>query len=354
MTDRPTGQRPEADRDGQSSRVSGGGGQPSREPIRLDPSPVDPADLRPVLAVDIGGTKVAVALVDRGGRITSTLRVQTPSGAGVDAEALWRTVVSLVDRFVKEVGPAGVAGVGVGCAGPIDWPAGAVSPLNVPAWQDFPLRERISELIPKLPVRVHNDAMCAAVGEHWRGAGRGRDNMLGMVISSGVGGGLILDGRLVEGANGNAGHVGHVVVDPDGPACSCGGTGCVETYAGGAWLIPWARERGSHATSARELADDAARGHPVALAALQRAAGALGVAIASATNLCNLQLVAISGGLSQAGPLLFDPLEETLRRHARLPFARTVGVVPAALGQEAGLVGAAALVLAGDRYWSAD
>src|SRR5258708_24255049 len=112
----------------------------------------------------------------------------------------------------------------------MEWPSGRVSPLNIPAWRGFPLRERLAARFGggRLRVRVHNDAVCVAAGEHWRGAGRGSKNVLGMVVSTGVGGGLILDNRLIDGASGNAGHIGHVVVYPDGPACVCGGPGLVE------------------------------------------------------------------------------------------------------------------------------
>jgi glucokinase len=241
----------------------------------------------------------------------------------------------------------------------MEWPAGVVSPLNMPGWRDFPLRAALAAALPGAPVRVHNDAICVAAGEHWRGAGRGKSSMLGMTVSTGVGGGLVLDGKLVNGASGNAGHLGHIVVDPDGgPLCGCGGRGCVEAIARGPALAAWAQEQGWRPgqpdATARDLAADAAQGHPVALAAMRRAGRALGIGIASATSLCALELVAVGGGLSQAGPLLFDPLEQALREHARLGFARRVQVVPAALGQGAGLVGAAALILAADRYWSPD
>jgi glucokinase len=241
----------------------------------------------------------------------------------------------------------------------MEWPAGVVSPLNIPGWRSFPLRSRLAERLPGIPVRVHNDAICMVAGEHWRGAGRGRHDVLGMVVSTGVGGGLILDGRLIAGASGNAGHIGHVVVDPDtGPVCTCGGRGCVEAIARGPALVAWAQAEGwrpdSEDATAKELADDGALGHPVGIAAMRRAGRALGIAIASATALCDLEVVSVGGGLSQAGPLLFDPLEESLRAHARLDFTRQVSVVPAALGQSAGLVGAAALIFAADRYWHGD
>jgi glucokinase len=303
-----------------------------------------------VLAIDIGGTKMAAALVEPGGRVGAYERIVTPRPPRVDADGLWRTLLALVEKLPIQ----GLAGIGVGCGGPMWWPSGEVSPLNMPVWRAFPLRERLCERFPGLPVRVHNDAVAVTVGEHWRGAGRGRANVLGMVVSTGVGGGLILGDRIIDGASGNAGHIGHVIVDPDGPACECGGRGCLESIARGPGLAAWARDQGWTGETAKDLADDAARGHPVAVRAMNRAGWALGVAIASATHLCDLDVVAVGGGLSQAGPLLFRPLEDTFRAHARMDFAREVRVVPAALGQMAGLVGAAAFVFGGDRYWTGD
>jgi glucokinase len=315
-------------------------------------------DPRPALAVDVGGTKLAAGLVEPAGRVLSWTQVPTP--VGLHAEQLWRTLDALITGVLEgaDVTPAELAGCGCGCGGPMEWPSGVVSPLNIPGWRAFPLRDRLAKRLGGITVRVHNDAICLVAAEHWRGAGRGRDNVLGMVVSTGVGGGLVLDGRLVAGASGNAGHIGHVVVDPEtGPLCGCGGRGCAEAIARGPALVAWAQSEGWRPdrkdATAKELADDGALGHPVGLAAMRRAGRALGIAIASATSLCDLEVVSVGGGLSQAGPLLFDPLEEALRAHARLGFTRQVSVVPAALGQSAGLVGAAALLFAADRYWAA-
>jgi glucokinase len=275
-----------------------------------------------VLALDVGGTKMAAAIVDREGRVLRASRDATPQGG--DAESLWQVLMGAASTVVDGVD---IVGVGVGCGGPMTWPEGEVSPLNIPGWRAFPLRRRVEERFSGVPVRLHNDAVCTAVGEHWLGAGRGTRDMLGMVVSTGVGGGLVLGGRLADGGTGNAGHIGHVIVDPAGPECSCGGLGCLEALASGPRLTAWAAEQGWRAGkggSGRELAHDAAGGDPVALAAMTRAGAALGLAIASTTHLCDLEVVAISGGLAQAGALLFDPLEAALRRHARMAFARRV------------------------------
>ncbi|TMR97603.1 ROK family protein [Nonomuraea basaltis] len=324
-----------------------------------------------ILAIDVGGTKMAAGLVGSDGTVAFSARVATPQGA--DAPTLWKTLDELIEPLSE-----GVEGVGVGCGGPMAWPDGEVSPLNIPGWRGFPLRARLAERFPGLPVRLHNDAICLAVAEHWKGAGQGSADMLGMVVSTGVGGGLILDGRLVNGGTGNAGHIGHVVVEPEGgPRCGCGGHGCLEAVARGPALTAWALDQGwvpgpaaqmadagprfgpddgayreDRAVTARGLAADARAGDPVAVRAMRRAGRALGIAIASATHLCDLDLVTIGGGLSQAGEPLFGPLDEALREHAMMGFARRVKVMPATLGQEAGLVGAAALILAGESYWT--
>ena len=303
---------------------------------------------RAVLAVDVGGTKLAVGLVTPDGRVVAQSRTPTPG----DGEAIWSALVALID-VLPDVDQ--VAAIGVGCGGPMVWPAGDVSPLNMPAWHGFPLRSRLQARFPGVSVRLHNDAPCLAAAEHWIGAGVGVDNMLGMVVATGVGSGLIADGRLINGNSGNAGHIGHVVVDPAGPPCSCGGRGCLEAIARGPALVAWARSHGwqpSGDGSAGALADDARRGDAAAAAAFARAGRAVGIAIASSAALLDLSLVVIGGGVAQSGELLFAPLRAALAEFARIEFLRGLRVVPAALGQDAGLVGAAALVLNGERYWS--
>lgn len=308
------------------------------------------------LAVDIGGTKMAAGLVGADGAVRHAERVPTPRTA--DPEVLWTALADLVTVVRGKSGSAPI-GIGVGCGGPMRWPAGVLSPLNIPAWREFPLRTRLQALAAVLcdggPVRLHNDAICVAVAEHWRGAGRGHDHMLGMVVSTGVGGGLVLGGRLVDGGRGNAGHIGHVCVDPRGPECVCGARGCLEAIASGPRTAAWARDHGwanPAGEDAATMTADARAGHPVALAALQRAGEALGVAIASASHLCDLDVVCVGGGLAQAGDLLFGPLRETYTAQARMEFVRATRVVAAGLGQDAGLVGAAALLFEGDSYWS--
>jgi glucokinase len=288
------------------------------------------------LALDIGGTKVA------DGTLVHHAKLPTPDE---DAEAIWTVVDTLVTEAVAAAGGR-IRGVGIASAGPIDLPSGTVSPINITVWQRFPIVDRVSELTG-VPVRLGGDGLCMALGERWRGAGRGAQFLLGMVVSTGVGGGLVLDGAPYDGRTGNAGHVGHVVVDPDGGPCSCGGRGCVETVAAGPRMAQWARENGWDAppeADAKELADAAYAGHPVALRAFYRGGTAVAAMIASVGAVCDLDLVVIGGGVAKAGKLLFDPLRHGLETYAGLDFVRGLRVVRAELGGEAGLVGAAALL----------
>jgi glucokinase len=296
------------------------------------------------LALDIGGTKIAAGLVDVEGTLVHHAKLPTPDG---DAEAVWTVVDTLVTEALAEAGGR-LRGVGIASAGPIDLPAGTVSPINITEWQGFPIVERVSTLTGG-PVRLGGDGLCMALGERWRGAGRGGAQfLLGMVVSTGVGGGLVLDGVPYDGRTGNAGHVGHVVVDPDGGACSCGGRGCVETIAAGPRMAQWAREHGWDAppeADAKELADDANAGNTVALEAFRRGATAVAAMIASVGAVCDLDLVVIGGGVARSGKLLFDPVREALTTYARLDFLRGLRVLPAELGGDAGLVGAAYLAI---------
>jgi len=312
-----------------------------------------------VLAVDVGGTKLAAAVVDRDARILS--RAKVPSPRGTDPEALYEALIVCCAAALRGADslPGDLDGVGVSCAGPMVWPAGEVSPLNMPAWRGFPLRQRLIREFEVERVRIHNDAVGIAVGEHWKGAGVGTTNLLGMTVSTGVGGGLILNGRLYHGISGNAGHIGHVVVEPDGPPCACGGNGCLEAIAAGpntvrrALAEGWRPDEGMEADGLG-LAASAASGNSIALRNLERAGRAVGVAVASCANLLDLEMVAIDGGFSQSGPPFWDALRKAVAVHARMEFAAACQIVPGELGADAPLLGAAAFILDTEHYgWDA-
>jgi glucokinase len=297
------------------------------------------------LCLDIGGTKIAAGLADPGGVLVHTSIRPTPAAAS--AEQVWAAVAATIIEALRAAdGP--VRAVGIAAAGPIDLDSGSVSPINIPSWQDFPLRDRVATAVPGVPVRLGGDGVCVALGEHWLGAGRGARFLLGMVVSTGVGGGLVLDGAPYAGRTGNAGHVGHVVVEQGGELCTCGGQGCVETIASGPSMVRWARANGWSAppgAGAKELADAAASGDALALAAFRRGTNALARTIASVAAVCDLDLVVIGGGVAQSGPLLFEPLRAALAHYARLDFLAGLRVEPAELGGKAGLIGAARLAV---------
>jgi len=295
------------------------------------------------LCLDIGGTKIAAGLADPDGVLVHTTVRRTPAAAS--AEQVWAAVAATIAEALR-ASDGSVAAVGIAAAGPIDLDSGSVSPINIPSWHGFPLRDRVATAVPGVPVELGGDGVCMALGEHWLGAGRGARFLLGMVVSTGVGGGLVLDGAPYPGRTGNAGHVGHVVVEPDGERCTCGGRGCVETVAAGPSMVRWARANGWSAppdAGAKELADAAASGDALALAAFRRSTTALARMIASVAAVCDLDLVVIGGGVAGSGPLLFEPLRTALADYARLDFLAGLRVLPAQLGAEAGLVGAARL-----------
>jgi glucokinase len=295
------------------------------------------------LCLDIGGTKIAAGLTDPGGALVHTAIRPTPAGGA--AEEVWAAVAATIADTLRVAG-GDVTAVGIASAGPIDLHGGTVSPINIRSWRGFPLRDRVAAEVPGVPVRLGGDGVCMALGEHWLGAGRGVRFMLGMVVSTGVGGGLVLDGVPYTGRTGNAGHVGHVVVEQDGRPCACGGRGCVETVASGPWMVRWARENGWAAppgAGARDLAAAAAAGDAVAVRAFRRGTTALAAMIASVGAVCDLDLVVIGGGVAKSGGLLFDPLRAALADYAGLDFLAGLRVVPAELGGEAGLIGAARL-----------
>ncbi|NEE41234.1 ROK family protein, partial [Streptomyces sp. SID7982] len=193
-------------------------------------------------ALDIGGTKIAAALVDREGRVV--LRARRPTPAGQDGERVVGAVHAALGELAARPEWERVGALGIGSAGPVDASAGTVSPVNIPGWRDFPLVERVREVVGARPVRLIGDGVAVAAAEHWQGAARGYDDALCMVVSTGVGGGLVLGGRLHAGPSGNAGHIGHISVDFDGELCPCGGRGCVERIASGPHIASRALARG--------------------------------------------------------------------------------------------------------------
>jgi glucokinase len=293
------------------------------------------ADL--ALAVDIGGTKLAVGLVSDDGSLVT--RAQRPTrvtaeagrageagdGTGSGAEGLWRDLEELV-RKVEGVVPPGdrLVVCGAGCGGPMSPGGEEVSPLNITVWRSFPLRSRLADLTG-LPTFVDNDAKALALGEGWVGAAAGTRNYIAMVVSTGVGGGIVLNGRLLEGRQGNAGHVGHIVVEPDGRPCPCGSHGCLEAEASGTAL-------------------EAMTGAPARLAPpelVERTGVMVGRAVGSVVNLLDLPLAVVSGSVALGfGDPFFRAAQSELVTRCGLEFTHGARIVPGGLGDEGPLVGA--------------
>ncbi|MGW0736464.1 ROK family protein [Streptomyces sp. NPDC002851] len=305
-----------------------------------------------VAALDIGGTKIAGALVDGRGRIR--LRAQRPTPAQEDGATVMRAVAEVVAELRSSPLWAGTRALGIGSAGPVDASRGVVSPVNIPGWRDFPLVERVVAASGGLPVELIGDGVAITAAEHWQGAAQGFDNALCMVVSTGVGGGLVLGGRLHPGPTGNAGHIGHISVDLDGDPCPCGARGCVERIASGPNIARRALADGWRPgpdgdTSAAAVAAAARAGDPVARASFERAAQALAAGIAATATLVEIEIAVVGGGVASAGEVLFAPLRSALRSYATLSFVRGLTVAPARLGTEAGLIGAAAAALGAPR-----
>ena len=282
--------------------------------------PVDSLDV--ALAVDIGGTKVAAGLVGPAGDLVG--RASTPTPTQPDADAMFRVVLAVVDAVE---GDGNVRVCGVGCGGPMTRGGEEVSPLNIAAWRGFPLRARLAEATG-VPTYVDNDAKALALAEGWRGAARGHANFIAMVVSTGIGGGIVLDGRLLDGTSGNAGHVGHVIVVPDGRPCRCGGRGCLEAEASGPAI---------EALTGRPARD----AEP---AVIERTGRLVGQAVASVANLCDIGLAVVAGSVALGfGEPFFAAAQAELEARARLAFSAGARIVPGGLGADGPLIGAGAV-----------
>ena len=301
-----------------------------------------------VLAIDIGGTKIAAAVVDAEGTILNDqLRPTAVSG---DPEVVFAGVESAVRGLIGQLEPSSDRiRVGISSAGPIDGPAGTISPVNIGAWRGFPVAARVADVIAEtyragaVSVGLAGDGHCFALGEHWLGAGRDVASMIGLVLSTGVGGGAVIDNRLFTGVTGNSVHLGHISVNAWGPRCVCGGHGCTEMYARGPALVAAAKEQGwAGGDDARALTADARAGDEIALRVIDHGMRALAAGIATTATELDVSVVVLGGGVSKAGEVIFEPLRRHLRDFAVLDYVADLEVRPAIL-ETAGLLGAAAL-----------
>ncbi len=295
-----------------------------------------------MLALDIGGTKLAAGVVDAHGHVHSFL--VEPSGAARGPDAVLPELFDLGLRAVEDA-DVEVAHVGIGCGGPLDSDRGVlVAPPHLPGWIDVPVVALAEEYFD-LPATLENDATAAAAGEHRWGAGAGTRNMVYLTISTGVGGGAVIDGQLYRGATGNGGELGHVTVDWHGRECrGCGRLGCLEAYVSGTSIAERAREAGLRVDTAEEVAAAARAGDPVAQRVWDETVDALACGLTSIVNLFEPERVVLGGGVIRSGEQLLGRVRERVRLEAMQPAGAAADIVASAYGDQVGVVGAAAIV----------
>jgi glucokinase len=291
------------------------------------------------VGVDVGGTFIKAGRVDGAGRILDRVVVPTDVEGGVDA------IESRIREVVSKLGHAGSCGVGV--PGAVDHDRGVVrSSPNIPCWKDYPARERLAAALG-CSVALDNDANCAALAEGWVGAARDVESFLLITLGTGVGGGVVLAGRLWRGESGRAGELGHVVVDPDGRPCGCGSRGCLETVASATGIARQAASAGLEG-SVEDLARAARAGGSGEREIFDEAGRALGIAISDWLNILDVHTILIAGGVAGALDLLGPALEREVERRVYAFDSSHLALIPALLGEDAGIVGAARLCTDGD------
>jgi len=291
-------------------------------------------------AIDIGGTKIAIGIVDETGRVLARSECPTEADKGLQA-GLNRMVVMLRQAEMETGLP--IQGIGIGCTGPVMPELGTIGDVEfLPGWEGANLVGELSGIF-QVPAAIENDADAAALGEWAWGAGRGTRSFLLITVGTGIGGGIVLDGKLYRGVNGSHPEVGHHVVDPTGPLCFCGAHGCLESLASGPGMERWAQSNHPQEEwrSARQLCTAAEQGDPLAKTAVERTARYLGLGMANLVTLFSPDMIALGGGLLQSYHLFRDPIEETIHTNCGLVPHHLVKVKPATLGDRVGLAGAA-------------
>lgn len=309
------------------------------------------------IGTDVGGTNVKIALIDKNGSLVYSNTV--PTRAEMGYEYTISNIKQAIYDLMKETNTDStkIEGIGFGFPGQIDYDLGIVRTLpNIPGWNNVPLA-KIMEDEFSIPTRVDNDVRCAALGELNYGAGKGSQNLVCITVGTGIGSGLIINGKIVRGASNAAGEIGHIKLqEQGGPICGCGDTGCLEAFASGPSIVALALEyiKGGKSTKYRELAtgeitpyivaEAAKAGDCVAKRIFEIIGEHIGIGLASIVNLLNPEKIIIGGGVAEAGDLLLDPIKETVKKRAMPIQANAVSIVSAKLGNTAGVIGASLLV----------
>ncbi|MCL5076223.1 MAG: ROK family protein [Chloroflexi bacterium] len=313
----------------------------------------------PVLAVDLGGTQLRVALVGADGQITFRYNTLTKAEEGL--EAVLERIYTVITQGLLAAGNGGVTSIALSVPGPVNPYSGVIfRPPNMPGWDEVPLKQLVEQRF-HLPTHIGNDANVAALGEHRFGAGQGIAHLIYLTVSTGIGGGVISNGQLLLGYGGFAAEPGHMTIDRNGPICGCGNVGCLEALASGTAIARHAKERllkgedsrlravldaGLEQISAELVAEAAKAGDGLALTVIEEAATNLGIGVVNLVHIFNPQLIIIGGGVARAGDLLFEPVRRIVRERTMRIFQKELDIVPAALGDDVCLLGAATLALA--------
>lgn len=310
------------------------------------------------IGIDVGGTNVKIALVDSDGKIgySNTIPTRAEMGYEYTINNMKQAIRDLL--LETKLSAKDIEGIGFGLPGQVDFKSGIVRLItNIPGWVEIPLAKMIEDEF-HIPTRIDNDVRCAALGELNFGAGKGCENLICITVGTGIGSGLIINGKLVRGASNAAGEIGHIKLQMhDGPICGCGDTGCLEAFASGPSIVAMAEEyiMGGKSTKYREMANgnditpfivaEAAKaGDPVARRIFTKMGEYIGIGMASVVNLLNPERIIVGGGVAAAGDILMTPLKETLKKRAMKIAGETVEVVPAQLGNTAGVIGASLLI----------
>jgi glucokinase len=314
--------------------------------------------VRYVVGIDLGGTNIVVGTVAEDGSELLGL-VSEPTLPEQGGDAVIARMVKLAKASMAEARGKEIVGVGIGSPGPLDTKKGIVILTPNLGWINMPLRDRIAEGV-KLPAVLDNDANCAIYGEWWRGAARGVEDVIGLTIGTGIGGGIVLGGKIYHGASDAAGEIGHMTIDANGRLCKCGNQGCIEAYASGPAIaaravegiqagaksaLPQYVEGDLSKITAQVVYEAANDGDGYALEVVHETANLLGAAVASLVNIFNPNVVVICGGVTQAGEKLFGPLTAEVHRRAFKPAWEVCRILPGTLTGTAGVYGAAAVFM---------
>lgn len=304
------------------------------------------------IGVDLGGTNLRTALIARDGVILEKHKEpsRVSDGHGMVLQRLIESIRRQRDFCARN--GHDLAAIGVGAPGVINIAQGiVVTSPNFPDWNDLPLKDELEREL-RVPVFIENDANAAALGEQWRGAGKGIGSMILLTLGTGVGGGIVLEGSIWHGADGMAGEIGHMTILPEGRTCGCGNTGCLEMYASARGIIQNFRDALTRdrkpsplSLTSQTVFEAAQRGDAAAARAMQEMGRFLGIGIANLVNIFNPEMVVIGGGVREAWPLFIEVTRAEVRKRAFAVPARRVRIVPSELGDDAGMVGAAAVAL---------